>query len=347
MGVDHKIAIQIMTNETKSPPKPQSAHTMNRKELRASFLLPTLIILGIWLAGLLVFAVAPDEFDTAVGLVVTTALFLYLIFWTKDAEPRTRVFALLMAIPALIGIAFGIIYGRATAMIIGISMTIILLVIYRALNTPLSYRFAYRALQQGDNAQALELLNKAIEARPKFWESYQLEAMIYLTEMQFEQAENSAKQGLIFKPDAHILFNTLGQIYLAQNRFQDSQNAYASALELDVDNGMYWYYLGLNQYRLRAYRDAAESFTAAIKNTLRYLEFELMAHYYLWRSLQQLELADEAATVHEKMQKFVDGVPLVQQETEQLPSYAHKPLLAADVADLVAQFDEGTHDKRE
>ncbi len=327
-----------MTNETKTPPSPQSAHTMNRKEMRTSFLLPTLIILGIWLAGLLVYAFAPAEFDTAVGLVVTTALFLYLIFWTKDAEPRTRVFALLMAVPALIGIALGIINGRASAMIIGVSITIILLVIYRALNTPLSYRFAYRAFQQGDNEQALDLLNKAIEARPKFWESYQLEAMIYLTDLQFEKAENSAKQGLIFKPDAHILQNTLGQVYLAQNRFQESQNAYTSALEHDINNGMYWYYLGLNQYRLQAYRDAAESLTAAIKNSLRYLEFELMAHYYLWRSLLHLEMTDEAATVHEKMQKFVDGVPLVRQETEQLPNYAHKPLLAADVADMAAQM---------
>lgn len=326
-----------MTNESKSPPKPQSAHAMNRKELRASFLLPTLIILGIWLAGLLVFAVAPDEFDTAVGLVVTTALFLYLIFWTKDAEPRTRVFALLMAVPALIGIAFGIINGRASAMIIGVSITIILLVIYRALNTPLSYRFAYSAFQRGDNEQALELLDKAIAARPKFWESYQLEAMIYLTEMQFEQAETSAKQGLIFKPDAHILYNTLGQVYLAQNRFQESQRAYTSALELDINNGIYWYYLGLNQYRLQAYRDAAESFTTAIKNTLRYLEFELMAHYYLWCCLLQIDLVEEAATVHEKMQKFAEGVPLVQEETEQLPNYAHKPLLVADVAEMAVQ----------
>ena len=209
----------------------------------------------------------------------TASLFIYLIVWTKDAESRTRFFALLMAIPALLGITFGIVNGRSGPMLVGVSITIVLLILYRALSTPLSYRFAYRAFQQGNDQEALNLLNKAIEARPKFWESYQLESMIYLTQMKFEKAEESAKQGLIFRPNADTLYNTLGQIYLAQTRFVDSQTAYASAIEYEPHNGVYWYYLALNQYRLQSYRDAAESFSAAIKNTLRYLEFELMAHY--------------------------------------------------------------------
>ena len=334
-----------MTNETKTPPTPKSAHAMNRKELRTSFLLPTLIIVGIWLAGLLIFAFAPDEFDTAVGLFVTASLFIYLIVWTKDAEPHTRVFALLMAVPALIGITFGIVNGSAMQMIVGVSVTLVLLIAYRALSTPLSYRFAYRAFQQGDDEQALILVNKAIETRPKFWESYQLESTIYLMQMSFDQAETSAKQGLIFKPNAPVLFNTLGQIYLAQNQFAESRNAYISAIELDMNNGLYWYYLGLTQYRLESYRDAAESFTVAIKNTLGDLEFELMAHYYLWSCLTHLGLTEDAQTVHEKMQNFAEGVASVQKQTEHLPNYVHKPLLVADVANLVTQFDEEADDR--
>ncbi len=325
----------IMTKEIKTPPTPTSAHAMNKKELRASFLLPTAIIVGIWLLGLMIYALAPEEFDTAVALILATALFIYLIVWTKDAEAHTRVIALLVAVPALVGITLSIVNGRSSQMIFGVSVTIILLILYRAFNTPLSYRFAYRAFQQGDNAQALDLLNKAIQARPKFWESYQLESMIYLTQMDFEEAEESVKQGLIFKPNAHVLYNTLGQIYLAQTRFAESQNAYTSAIELDPHNGIYWYYLALNQYRLDTFRDAAESFTVAIKNSLRALEVELIAHYYLWRCLLHLELPEEAETVYENMQKFRDGVPIVQEQTENLPSYAHKPMLEADVADLL------------
>ena len=329
-----------MSNELKPPPKPQSAHAMGRSELRASFLVPTVIIIGIWLIGLLIYAFAPAEFDAVVGLAVTASLFIYLIVWTKDAEAQTRFFAMIMAIPALLGITFGIVNGRSSYMILGVSITIILLIIYRALSTPLSYRFAYRAFQQGNNEEALTLLNKAIESRPKFWESYQLESMIYLMQLDFDKAEDSAKQGLIFKPNAHTLYNTLGQIYLAQTRFVESQNAYTAAIELDKNNGIYWYYLALNQYRLEAYRDSAESFTAAIKNTLRFLEFELMAHYYLWRCLIHLELSEEADTVHEKLQKFEEGLPIVQEQTATLPNYAHKPLLEADVADLEQQFKE-------
>ncbi|MEZ4518896.1 MAG: hypothetical protein R3C44_19440 [Chloroflexota bacterium] len=47
------------------------------------------------------------------------------------------------------------------------------------LTTPISYRMARRRFFAGDMSMALDLVDKSIAARPDFWESYQLRALIF------------------------------------------------------------------------------------------------------------------------------------------------------------------------
>ncbi len=323
-----------MSQEPKTPPKPKSAHSMNKRELRASLYLPIVIILGIWVMGLLFYVVTPGDFNTAVGIAVSAALFLYLVYWTRDAQPRTRLTAILLAVPALVGITMGMVYGRASYTIGGVSLTVLLLIVYRALNTPISYRFAYRHFQNGNNEEALHLINRAISARPNYWESYQLKALIYLSQMDFARAAESARDGLAVKPDAASLHNTLGQIYLAQTHFAAARDQFLHTVEADPDNAIAWYFLGLSQYRLEDYRDSAEALTVAIKNTLRYVDFELLAHYYLWRNLQALEMTKEAAQVREKLTEFADGLPILQAQLAEQTDYPHAEMMQADLEDI-------------
>ncbi|HFE66643.1 MAG TPA: tetratricopeptide repeat protein [Chloroflexi bacterium] len=323
-----------MTQEPKTPPKPRSAHSVNKRELRASLYLPIVIILGIWVMGLLAYVATPGDFNTAVGIAVSAALFLYLVYWTRNAPARTRMIAILLAVPALVGITMGMVYGRASYTIGGVSLTVLLLIIYRALSTPVSYRFAYRHFQNGNNEAALHLINRAIATRPNYWESYQLKALIYLSQMDFARAEESARDGLAVKPDAPSLHNTLGQIHLAQTNFAAARDQFLHAVEGDPDNAITWYFLGLSQYRLEDYRDSAESLTAAIKNTLRYVDFELLAHYYLWRNLQALEMDDEAAQIQEKLPEFADGLPILQAQLAEQADYPHAEMMRADLAEI-------------
>ncbi len=323
-----------LTQEPKTPPKPRSAHSMNKRELRASLYLPIAIILGIWVTGLLAYAATPGDFNTAVGIAVSAALFLYLVYWTRNAPARARVIAILLAVPALTGITMGMVYGRASYTIGGVGLTVLLLILYRALSVPVSYRFAYRHFQNGGNEEALRLINRAIAARPNYWESYQLKALIYLSRMDFARAEESAQDGLAVKPDAASLRNTLGQIHLAQAQFAAARDNFIRAIEADPDNAIAWYFLGLSQYRLADYRDSAESLAVAIKNTLRYADFELLAHYYLWRDLAALEMAEEAAQVREKLPEFADGLSILQAQTAGQADYPHAEMLRADLAEI-------------
>lgn len=328
-----------MTNSSPNP-KPRSAHSVSKQELRASLILPVIITLLIWGVGLLLYVVTPGEFNTAVAIFISLALLAFLLYWTRHAENRLRITAVVIAIPALLGISLGLIRGRVSDTLLGVGVTFLLLFLYRTFNTPISYRVAFRHFRAGNMTTALELVDKAIAARPDFWESYQLRALIFLTELDFSRAERSAKEAIARKPNAHPVYNTLGQVYLAQARFDKAQTSLAQALELDPGNALYRYHLALCQFRQEDYRAAAATFMEAISGSLRFLEYELQAHYYLWRCLAQLGETEQASTVHEKMQAFAEGVPLIQEQLADQPDYPHLPYLQADAADLAQQFKQ-------
>lgn len=325
---------------TKSPAtqKVRSAHSLSKKELRASLILPVVITFIIWGAGLLLYLVTPGEFNTAVALFISFALLFFLLYWTRTAEKRLRITAVFIAIPALVGISLGLIRGSVTNTLAGIGITFLLLLLHNLFHTPISYRVALRHFRTNNIDSALDLVNKAIQARPDFWESYQLRALIYLTELDFSRAERSAKEAMSRKPNAHPIYNTLGQIYLAQAAFSQAQNSFEQALAVEPSNALYRYHLGLCQYRQQAYQEAVASFMEAIGGSIRFLEYELQAHYYLWRSLKALNEAEQAKTVHKTMQNFAPGVPLIKAQLAEQPNYPHLEFLRADWADLSEQF---------
>ena len=114
-----------MTNSP--PPKP------SRKELRISLLLPVLITIVVWLIGLLVYVFVPGEvqFNNVIAVLIGSGLLIYLIFYMRGVSTRLRLQALLLAVPALIGLTLGTVNGRSTPIIIGFGITIILLIAQR------------------------------------------------------------------------------------------------------------------------------------------------------------------------------------------------------------------------
>jgi tetratricopeptide (TPR) repeat protein len=178
------------------------------------------------------------------------------------------------------------------------------------------------------------LINKSIAARPDFRESYQLRALIHLAHMNFTAAERDARKAIELKPKAHAAYNTLGQVFLAQKRFDDAKDAYREALRQAPENALYRYYLGFSHYQLQAYRQAAESLATATQVTLPIVEYDLLAHYYLGRSLEALAETEQAQQVYQEMRNFKEGLPTLKDQLQEQPDYAHLRLMRADLADL-------------
>ena len=308
----------------------------SRGELRASIVWPVVISVGIWIAGLLIYIFLPDRFDALVSAIIAIGLIIYLLYFQRSQKltPGERIFSFFMAIPAILGVTFGMVRGQAVYAITGVSASLLLLAMLRGLTVPMSYRMARRAFMKGNLETALDLSDKAIGARPEFWETYQLRALIYLSGMQFVLAERDAKKALELRPDAHPVYNTLGQLYLAESRYGLAFDAYSRAVELSPKQALYHYHLGLAGYRLGRYRPAAEALAAATRLSLPHVTYELQAYYYLGRALEGNAEIEKAEEVFADMVKFKEGLETLKTELKQQPDFPELPALQADLRDM-------------
>ena len=320
--------------------KRKSVRQNMMQEMRSSLLLPTALGLAILLAGAVVILFSPWPFWITMTIVIGVMLFAYLLWSTRGATWGLRFLAIAIAIPAVAGISYGLANGRTSAALLGVGLTVFLLTLLRFYQTPLSFRMANNRFRRGDLEGALELVDKSIDARPAFWESYQLRAMIHLANMQLAYAERDAKMAIALNPRAHPVYNTLGHIYLAQERFADAEEAYGRALDLAPGYALYLYHLGLSEYRQGKYRDAAESFAASTQGTLPTAEYDLQARYYLARSLEKIDAPEQAALAETQMINFAYGLEPLQERIGRQPDYPHLERTRADLDDIADRLDK-------
>ena len=318
----------------------KAARRKVRNQMSSSLLMPIALGLTILLAGVILAMFAPWSFNNSISIFIVLLLFGYLLWSTRGASWKLRVLALVLAIPAIIGISLSLVNGTLTEAFVGVGITAVSLIVLRFLHTPISYRVAYRHFRNGQMQEALEIINKSINARPDFWESYQLRSLIYLSQMSLDHAEKDAKEAIELNPKAHPVYNTLGQVYLAQERFADAEEAYSSALDLAPGYALYLYHLGLCEFRRQDYAESAQSFAAASQGTLPLIEYDLQNAYYLTCSLEEIGDEANAELARQQMAKFRDGLPLIQKQLENQPPYPHLELMRADAADLAQRLSQ-------
>jgi Flp pilus assembly protein TadD len=331
---------EVAVAQSDSKPKNRPGSRPSRSELRASLVWPVIISVAIWLAGLIVWLVAPGRFDTLVSLIIAAGLVVYLVYYLRNQPltPTEQIFAVLLAIPAVLGITAGMIRGDAIYAITGVSSSLLLLGLQRIVTVPFSYRMARRAFTKGRLETALDLVDKAIIARPTFWESYQLRALIYLSVMQFPLAERDARRAVELRVDAHPVYNTLGQIYLAESRYEKAREAYAQAVDLSPKQALYHFHLGLAEYRLGQHWSAAESLAASTRLGLPFVTYELQAYYYLVRALEANGEIEKAEEVQADMVKFKEGLPMLEKDLSVQPEFPELIHLQADVKDMAKRL---------
>ncbi len=321
---------------SKTNAKPTPGQRPSRSELRASLVWPVVISIAIWVAGLLIYIFAPGRFDVLVSGLIAVGLVIYLVTYLRRQRltPGEGILALLLCVPAVAGIAYGMVRGDALFAITGVSASLLLISWQRFLTTPISFRLARRAFLRGHLETALDLVDKAIGARPAFWESYQLRALIYLSGMQFAAAERDARRALELRPDAHPVYNTLGQLYLAESRYEAAHNAYSRAIDLSPKQALYHYHQGLALFRLGHARTSAEALAAATRLGLPHVTYELQAYYYLGRALEANGEIEKAEEVFADMVKFREGLDTLKDELKGQPDFPELAALRADLHDM-------------
>lgn len=306
-----------------------------KRALRASLILPVVITIFVLLVGILLLQFIPeDQFNNAVALLASGVMLAFLVFWTRGATWQLRLVALLLALPALAGITAGFVRGSSRFIVVGVGATFLLLVIQRAFSVPTSYRLALRRYRVGDTERALNFVNKTIAMRPDFAEAYQLRAMIRMVYKQFQYAEEDARRAIALQPTVYTNYNTLGQIYLAESRYGDALETFQKAVSLDDSVAINQYHKGLSAYRLGKHQTAAEALSMATRKTLPRIEYDLLAHFYLYKTLNALEQTAVAQKTLEALRNFTDGVPRLRAMAEGEAAYEYILQMRQDVAEI-------------
>jgi len=151
---------------------------------------------------------------------------------------------------------------------------------------------------------------------------------------QFAAAERDARQALALRPDAHPVYNTLGQLYLAESRYPHAHDAYSRAIDLSPRQALYHYHQGVAAYRLGQHRAAAEALAAATRLSLPNVTYELQAYYYLGRALEGNGEIEKAEEVFADMVIFKEGLETLKDKLKQQPDFPELPALRADLRDM-------------
>lgn len=202
----------------------------------------------------------------------------------------------------------------------------------RVLLLPSGLHGAVRAFQSGRLEEALARTNQIIDQKPDRWESYYLRALIHFALSNLPAAEADAREAVERKPDSDTNYVTLGQVLYAQARFPQAEEAFAEAVRLRGTEGLNQYHLGATLFHLERYQDAIPRLELAIKLRTSNEQMELLAHYYLARSLQQVGRDEEAADIYGEMQEHADALANLRRDINSASDYPARHLLQKDVA---------------
>jgi tetratricopeptide (TPR) repeat protein len=193
----------------------------------------------------------------------------------------------------------------------------------------------HRAVQnyrRGDLEEALALTEMSIEKRPDRWESHYLRSLIYFAMSRLDLAEQSIREAIRLNEDSDTSYNMLGQILYSQNQLEEAEQNFAKAVELRAREGLNHYHLGATQYRLERYADAAPRLELATRLGIDNPQLNLLAHYYLARSHEQLGQQEEAESAYDKMQENREAFEALKQDVASVPDYPALPQLKQEVA---------------
>ena len=121
---------------------------------------------------------------------------------------------------------------------------------------------AYQHLNQPDKAE--ETYKRAIGARPQYWRGYHWLSVFYWSRADYAKAVEMSTKATQLDPDSYLAFNSLGVALMFEGHDDDAAKAFARSIDIRPSYAAYSN-VAVVQFRLRRYKDSAESFKEALK----------------------------------------------------------------------------------
>ena len=197
---------------------------------------------------------------------------------------------------------------------------------------------AVRLYQGGSLEEALALTDRSLEKRPERWETHYLRSLIFFALSRLPDAIASARRAVAINPKSDASQARLGQALVADGHLEEGRRALEQAVALRPRDAGYRFHLGAALYQLGAYGEAIPHLALAAERGSGNPQLDLLASYYLARSLEQRGGTDEATAAYERMRRHANALPGLQQDLSQAPDYPALAALRRDVAAIAQRL---------
>ena len=96
-----------------------------------------------------------------------------------------------------------------------------------------SYDDALKAMRDGDNVKAIELLTELSKSYPNLSGPYTNLGLIYFREGRIDEAESEFQQAIKVNPKSAVSYNHLGIISRGKGKFEEAKQDYEQALKIN------------------------------------------------------------------------------------------------------------------
>ncbi|KAG0747734.1 hypothetical protein G6F57_004561 [Rhizopus arrhizus] len=152
------------------------------------------------------------------------------------------------------------------------------------------------AFLKGDTASALNYFNKAVEADPKFVQSYIKRSSIYMEQGDIESTYKQFDEAIAINPSDPDIYYHRGQVNYISGQFDAAAKDYSESIKLD-DSFVYAHIqLGVVQYKLGSVSSSMSTFN----NTLKKFANSTDVHNYYGELLVDQQKLTEAIDMFSK-----------------------------------------------
>ncbi len=196
---------------------------------------------------------------------------------------------------------------------------------------------AARRYQKGDLEAALELSQRAIEARPDRWEPYYLQALIQFSGSELDRAELSASKAIDLHSEEAVAHQVLGQILFAQGRYDEAKESFLAAIDNGGREGIHQFHVAAASFRLGQWSEAVPRLELALRLGIDNRQLTLLATFFIAECLKQLGEEEAAEDYYAQLLRYSKELANLQQDLHIVPDYPERTALRKDV-DAIAQL---------
>ena len=245
-----------------------------------------------------------------IGAGLVTCLFLAWVFLLWKTEPPILLRSILAVIPLFFGLGAFLVTGNFAwwlVVIFGYAVGGIWIVYLR---TP-ALRVAVQHARAGNTKQAIEALDRYIEAHAEAGDAYQYRAWFRVDQAQYRKAEQDIQAALRLKPRSYLSHYVLGRILLGTGRIPEARESLRTAVKLGPGRGISYLPLGLIYHLEAESLLAVEALCNGIGWGLPDASAYFVAYYYLGRNLDALDQSTVSARVYQLMAKYWKGYDML------------------------------------